>query len=45
MFALCALGIHPFNNEIFHAIKSRYVDETFSKYGVAMTQVDFKNMR
>jgi len=36
--------MHPYNNEIFHAIKSRLVDETFSKYGVAMAQIDFKNI-
>ena len=44
MFSLCALGIHPFDDEIFHATKSRLVDETLSNYGVAMTQIDFKNM-
>ncbi len=44
MFSLCALGINPFDNEIFRATKSRLVNETLSKYGVAMTQIDFKNM-
>ena len=44
MFSPRASGIYPSNNEIFYAIKSRLVDENFSKYGVAMTQINCKNM-